>query len=63
MYIWGLPMCSECAKGALQVGVQAVYWATDVEIPNKWLESLRDTTDLFKEANLLSGITINRLHL
>jgi hypothetical protein len=40
-----------------------VYWATDVEIPDKWLESLRDTTDLFKEANLLSGITINRLHL
>ena len=63
MYIWGLPMCSECAKGALQVGIQSVYWATDVEIPDKWLDSLRDTTDLFKEADLLSNITIDRLHL
>lgn len=62
MYIWGLPMCSECAKGALQVGITAVYWATDIEVPKKWADSLQDTTDLFKEASLLLGVEIHRLH-
>lgn len=52
LYVWGLPVCSECAKGIIQVGVQAVYWSTDQEVPPIWQESLKLTTDLFYEAGL-----------
>jgi dCMP deaminase len=63
LYVWGLPTCRECAKGVLQVGIRAVYWGTDTEIPEQWESSLRDTTDLFKEASLRSDVRIDRLHL
>lgn len=52
LYVWGLPVCSECAKGIIQVGVQAVYWSTDQEVPPIWQESLKLTTDLFFETGL-----------
>lgn len=57
LYIWGLPMCSECAKGAIQVGVEAVYWGTDREIPDLWLQSLEKTKEMLSEAN----VSIERL--
>ena len=63
LYVWGLPTCSECAKGVLQVGVRSVYWGSDDDIPEQWLASLHQTTKLFKEASLKSDITIECLHL
>jgi len=59
LYVWGLPTCCECAKGVLQVGVRSVYWDTDDNVPEQWLESLDETIDMFKEAD----VTIDRLHL
>jgi dCMP deaminase len=52
MYVWGLPVCSECAKGIIQVGITKVYWATNEEIPPKWLESLTLTCEMFREAKI-----------
>lgn len=59
MYVWGLPVCSECAKGIIQVGIKKVFWSTDKEIPPMWSESLELTSSMFSEAGLL----FNRLHL
>ena len=29
LYVYGLPVCSECAKGVIQVGIKSVYVLTD----------------------------------
>ena len=60
MYIWGLPMCSECAKGAIQVGIRAVYFDTNIEIPDQWLKSMEVTSELFGEVGV---IEFRRLHI
>ncbi len=52
VYVYGLPVCSECAKGLIQVGVKKVIMKIDTEIPEKWKESFEFTTQLFKEANI-----------
>lgn len=59
LYVWGLPVCSECAKGIIQVGIKAVYWSTEEEIPPIWQESLKLTTDLFSE----TGLTFKKILL
>ena len=51
IYISGLPVCSECAKGLIQVGVKRVVYKADV-VPKKWAESGADTINLFKEAGI-----------
>ena len=33
LFVYGLPVCSECAKGIIQVGVKKVYIYTDEKIP------------------------------
>ena len=52
MYIWGLPLCSECAKGVIQVGVKRVFMCYPTEIPDKWKESFELTAAMLKEANV-----------
>ena len=59
LYVWGLPICSECSKGIIQVGIRQVFWATDQEIPPIWTESLVLTSSMLNEA----GVRIDRLHL
>ena len=51
IYISGLPVCSECAKGLIQVGVKRVVYKADI-VPKKWAESGADTINLFKEAGI-----------
>jgi len=55
LYVWGLPVCSECAKGIIQVGI------THVHIPQAafgvnvmWDESFEFTKSMFIE----SGVTV-----
>jgi dCMP deaminase len=52
LYIWGLPPCSSCALGIIQVGITNVYWSMAGELPENWKESYSKTKDLFNEANL-----------
>jgi dCMP deaminase len=52
LYVWGLPICSECAKGIIQVGIRQVFWGVDKEIPDTWIKSLEATTELLSEANV-----------
>ena len=51
LYISGLPTCSECAKGLIQVGVKRVVYQAD-DIPNIWAESNERTIDMFSEADI-----------
>jgi dCMP deaminase len=53
LYVYGLPVCSECAKGIIQVGITSVYWRTEEAIPDIWKESLELTSSMFHECNLI----------
>lgn len=52
LYVWGLPVCSECAKGIIQVGVDRVVIPYYNNVPDKWKESFKDTLELFHEAGV-----------
>ena len=52
LYVYGLPVCSECAKGIIQVGVKKVHIAVDEEVPPKWIESFELTKSMFSEAGV-----------
>lgn len=52
LYVWGLPVCSECAKGIIQVGIKEVIWSTDRKVTDIWLESMKITNELFSESGI-----------
>lgn len=55
VYVVGLPVCSECAKGLIQVGVKRVVMALDEPIdqqPIRWQESWEDTKSMFDECEI-----------
>lgn len=52
LFVYGLPVCSDCAKGIIQVGVQSVTVYTDGVVPDTWIESYELTNSMFKEAGV-----------
>lgn len=53
IYVYGLPVCSECAKGIIQVGIKAVVAQYDPNNLNpRWAESNLLTEQLFNEAGV-----------
>ena len=52
LYVTGLPVCSECAKGVIQVGVQRVVMPADFDIKG-WGESWKLSESMFNEAGVL----------
>ena len=52
VYVTGLPVCSECAKGLIQVGVQQVIMPEQKDVPENWMESFEFTKELFEEAGV-----------
>jgi dCMP deaminase len=52
LYVYGLPVCSECAKGIIQVGIKKIYIAVDEDIPTQWIESFELTKTMFNEAGV-----------
>lgn len=51
LYVWGLPVCSECAKGVVQVGIKRVIMPVG-NYPEKWIDSFDKTSDMFEEAGV-----------
>jgi dCMP deaminase len=51
LYVWGLPVCSECAKGVIQTGIRRVVMPKQ-DIPDHWTESWKLTQTMFEEANI-----------
>lgn len=52
LYVHGLPICSECAKGIIQVGIKKVVMPFDLNIPYKWKESFDQSKDMFDEVGI-----------
>ncbi len=51
LYVWGLPVCCECAKGIVQVGIKRVIMPA-ADYPDVWLDSFDHTSDMFGEAGI-----------
>lgn len=54
LYVHGLPVCSDCAKGIIQVGIKKVIMPL-AEYPDRWLESFAYSSELFSEAGVDYG--------
>ena len=52
LYVYGLPVCSECAKGIIQVGIKTVFIYTDEAVPSIWTDSYELTHGIFEEAGV-----------
>lgn len=52
MYVHGLPVCSDCAKGIIQIGIKRVFTCYPESIADKWRESAQLTSDMFQEAGV-----------
>jgi dCMP deaminase len=53
LYVYGLPVCCECAKAVAQVGISRVvspFYQNG--IPSKWEESTKHTIQLFDEIGI-----------
>ena len=59
LYVWGLPVCSECAKGVIQVGISEVFCGHDIDDRPIWKESFEITKSMFRE----SGVIVNEIDL
>lgn len=54
VYVTGLPVCSECAKGLIQVGVrQVIMPREDADNDDFWSKSFETTIELFGEAGIV----------
>lgn len=52
LFVYGLPVCSECAKGIIQVGIKSVIMRTDEKIPDNWNDSYHDSSSMFDETGI-----------
>jgi len=52
LYVYGLPICSDCAKGIVQVGIKRVIMPMPTEIPEQWVESWELSKTMFEEAGV-----------
>ena len=52
LYVYGLPTCSECAKGIIQVGIKRVVMPASPGMPEKWKDSWLTSMSFFKEAGV-----------
>lgn len=52
LYVVGLPVCNECAKGIIQVGIKRVFMRLPIDMPETWIESGREANAMFAEAGV-----------
>ena len=52
LYVFGLPVCSECAKGIIQTGIKEVFWTVSQDIPDRWTNSYASTKNMLREAGI-----------
>ena len=53
LYVYGLPVCLECAKAVAQVGIKTVYSGViDLEKCNRWKESTDKAQKIFDELDI-----------
>ena len=52
LYVHGLPVCSECAKGVIQVGIKRVFICHPEDIAPIWEDAYKLTKVMFMEAGV-----------
>lgn len=52
LYVYGLPTCSECAKGVIQTGIKRVVMSSTENLPERWVKSMALTRSMFEEAGI-----------
>ena len=52
LFVSGLPVCSECAKGIIQCGISKVYMRF-ADLPDNWAKSFETTKELLEEAGIV----------
>ena len=56
LYVHGLPVCSDCAKGIIQVGIKRVVMnkaeGEPFGVPLRWKKSWENTQQMFKESGV-----------
>ena len=52
VYVWGLPICSQCALGIVQSGVSQIILPTYMTIDEKWAKSWELSESIFFEAGI-----------
>jgi dCMP deaminase len=58
LYVYGLPICNECAKGIIQVGIKKVIAMRPKEYNSDWDKSNKNAEALFREAEVMYLIDI-----
>lgn len=54
LYVVGLPVCSECAKGIIQTGIKHIIMSIeeDYKVTDRWMQSFEITKEMFDEAGI-----------
>ena len=52
LYVYGLPVCSKCALGVIQVGIERVICLVEEEIPTLWDDEWEFSKRVFKEVGI-----------
>ena len=52
LYVWGLPVCSDCARGVIQVGITRVVMNSIDHGIGHWTDHWEKTKAMFDEANV-----------
>ena len=60
LYVYGLPVCNECAKGIIQVGIKKVVAMRPADYNKKWDDSIKDAKALFNEAEVMYLIDVEK---
>lgn len=52
LYVTGLPVCHDCAKAIIQVGIKKVVYDTKIEENSPWYNSTMLAKEMFEEAGI-----------
>ncbi len=52
LFIYGLDICHECAKGIIQVGIKEVVTYSPHKPKEKWIESFKASKELLQKSNI-----------
>ena len=58
LYVYGLPVCNECAKGIIQCGIKKVVAMRPQIYNSEWDKSNKNAEALFREADVMYLIDI-----
>ena len=61
IYVYGLPICNECAKGIIQVGIKKVVAMRPAKYNSDWDKSNKNAAALFKEADVTYLIKVEEV--